>query len=63
MLLKMRQEAACCEDVVFMPALTPLEAVVLPAQERAAYGVLHMVRHAYDAGISFGPQRAKIWVR
>ena len=63
MRLKMRQEATCRGDVVFMPALTPLEAAVLPAQERAAYGVLRMVRRAYDAGIACGSQRAKIWVR
>ncbi len=45
--------------VAFMPALTPMEAAVLPArQARRPYGALAMVPRACDA-----PYRAKIWVR
>ena len=55
----------CCADIVFMPALTPLEAAVLPAQEREIYGTLGMVRYACEAeeGQQRRDQRAKIWVR
>lgn len=50
--------------VVFLPALTPLEACVLPARERRRpYGVLRMVPGAWEAGERKTPQRAKIWVR
>jgi len=62
---KMRKTAVRCSDVVFMPALMPLEAAVLPAQERKTYGVLDMIPCAYEAGDAerCGDQRAKIWVR
>ena len=62
---KMRHPAICCTNVVFMPALTPFEASVLPAKERETYGVLGIIPHAYEAGrpVCGGSQRAKIWVR
>lgn len=53
-------------DMVFLAALTPMEAAVLPAQERTpkrTYGVLRMVPRAWEAGSRTAPQRAKIWVR
>ena len=53
-------------SVIFLPALTPMEASVLPAQERPerkTYGVLRMVPTAWEAGARRTPQRAKIWVR
>ena len=63
MLRKMRRTTERRADVVFMPALTPLEASVLPAQERKTYGVLRTIRRACDAGKDDLPQRTKIWVR
>jgi len=60
---KMRREAACSADVVFMPALTPFEAAVIPAWEKETYGVLRMIRYACEADAPDSPQRAKIWVR
>jgi len=62
MIKKMRQLPSCRAAVVFMPALTPMEAAVLPAQERKTYGTLGMIRYAYEAAgaESCRPQRAKI---
>ncbi|MGN0775182.1 MAG: hypothetical protein ACI4MM_00750 [Candidatus Ventricola sp.] len=54
------------DGVIFLPALTPMEASVLPAQERPerrTYGVLRMVPTAWEAGMCRTPQRTKIWVR
>ena len=52
-------------EVIFVPALTPLEAAVLPAREKETYGTLSMVRRAYEAGDAACrcSQRAKICVR
>lgn len=54
------------DGVIFLPALTAMEAAVLPAQERperSAYGVLRMVPTAWEAGTRTSNQRTKIWVR
>ena len=54
------------DGVIFLPALMPMEAAVLPAQERPerrAYGVLRMVPGAWEAGERRNSQRTKIWVR
>jgi len=51
------------DDVVFRPAVTPLEAAVLPAMERKSRAALCMIRRACDAGACTPAQRAKIWVR
>lgn len=57
------------DDIVFLPALTPLEAAMLPARERPITGAL---RHAMrETERRFFPeeeetpraQRTKIWVR
>ena len=56
---KMDQRSSCRCGVVFCPALTPLEAAVLPAQEGARIGALSLVRTAWEAGC----QRTKICVR
>lgn len=62
--MKKRMPHMPADQVVFLPALTPLEAAVLPARERPrAYGVLRMVRSAWEAGERPRPQRTKIWVR
>lgn len=59
-------------DIVFLPALTPMEAAVLPARERtiARRGALRLAREAFDwdsaprGGCACGrSQRQKIWVR
>ncbi|MBR5560579.1 MAG: hypothetical protein IKU73_04120 [Clostridia bacterium] len=57
-------------DVVFLPALTPMEAAVLPAQERAPVrrGALHLAKDAKNWSRVLGcggrdDQRQKIWVR
>ena len=66
MMMKHRKRQADCHaDVVFLPALMPLEAAVLPAQERKTYGMLNMIRYACEAGKEEyrRPQRTKIWVR
>lgn len=63
---KLRSRRMPTDAVVFMPAITPLEASVLPAVERKdgkAYGTLSMIRCAHDAGNCARAQRAKIWVR
>lgn len=54
------------DGVIFLPALTPMEAAVLPARERPErkpYGVLRMVPGAWEAGERQARQRTKIWVR
>ncbi|MCI6268607.1 MAG: hypothetical protein SPD88_02350 [Candidatus Ventricola sp.] len=51
------------DGVIFLPALMPMEAAVLPAQERPerrAYGVLRMVPGAWEAGERRNSQRTKI---
>ena len=62
--------AGCGADVVFQPALMPMEAAVLPAQERvpARRGALQMARNAEIWSRVLGcegqrDQRQKIWVR
>jgi len=60
---KLRGRQAAYDAIVFLPAITPLEAAVLPAMERAPYGTLRMIRRACDAGMPQPAQRAKIWVR
>lgn len=62
--------AAYRAEVVFQPALTPMEAAVLPARERAPArrGALRLAREGYDWDrILYGEcaqdQRQKIWVR
>ena len=65
MMKTMRNREVYPANVVFMPALTPLEAAVIPAREKESYGTLGMIRHAYEAGdaVCRGVQRAKICVR
>ena len=65
LMVKQTRRKAGCADIVFMPALTPLEAAVLPARERETYGTLGMIRYACEAGEirQSCAQRAKIWVR
>ena len=61
--MKKRMPASCCtdaRDMVFMQALLPMEAAILPARERMRYGTLNMVPRAYDAGRRQGLQHAKI---
>ena len=50
-------------EVVFRPAVEPLEAAMIPAKEHWRFGVLAMVPRAYDAQQRKENQRAKIWVR
>ena len=51
-------------DVVFRPALTPLEAAMIPAQERKhAYGALALARRPFAFEAETACQRQKIWVR
>ena len=57
-------------DIVFLPALMPMEAAVLPAQERAPArrGALHLAQDAKSWSRVLGcggrdDQRQKIWVR
>lgn len=44
---KADRSAAYRADIVFRPALMPLEAAMLPAKDTKAYGTLRMVRRAY----------------
>ncbi len=61
---KLRSGQTAYDAVVFLPAITPLEAAVLPAMERSSYyGTLRMIRRACGAGEPQPAQRAKIWVR
>ena len=55
-------------DVIFRPALTPLEAAMLPARETRGYGALRLARQAFDCCEPLClacrcAQRQKIWVR
>lgn len=56
-------------DVIFRPALTPLEAAMIPAEEKPRGGALRHVmreterRFALEGGETQAGQRAKIWVR
>lgn len=66
--MKRRNErlSAYREDVVFQPALMPMEAAMLPARERPqSRGALHMARRAFEWDQPPCPcaQRQKIWVR
>ena len=62
---KQRSMPASVGRTAFLPAITPLEAAVLPAAEKRAYGTLSMIPCAYDAGNGniLRNQRTKIWVR
>ena len=53
----------CTRDIIFEKALLPMEAAVLPAEEKKRYGVLAMVPRAWEAAENEKGQRAKIWVR
>ena len=57
----MRKESM--REVIFRPAVTPLEAAVIPAGEKQRYGALSMVPRACEAPFWRENQRAKIWVR
>ena len=50
-------------EVIFYPAVTPMEAAVIPAREKMRYGALRMAPHAWEALEKRENQRAKIWVR
>lgn len=58
-------------DIVFQPALTPLEAAMLPARETRGYGALRLARRAFELWPEpcgcrqphTRDQRQKIWVR
>ena len=50
-------------QIAFLPAITPMEAAVLPAELPARYGVLGMIPRAAEAFAGGENQRAKIWVR
>ena len=65
MMKTIRNRAVYPANVAFMPALTPLEAAVIPARIKESYGTLSMIRHAYEAGDAAArwSQRAKICVR
>lgn len=71
--MKRRKEWEDNREVVFTPALTPMEAAVLPAREPRPLGALHHAKAAFDldarerrAGIprlrlrGWGPHRQKI---
>ena len=54
-------------EIVFLPALAPLEASVIPAREKSRYGALRHAREAFRLDAKpqapIARQRAKIWVR
>ncbi len=71
--MKRRKEWMNDEDIVFTPALSPIEAAVLPARQERSLGALHHAKAAFDldarekrAGIpglrlrGWGPHRQKI---
>lgn len=61
---RMQRAAAQHTDIVFQPALMPLEAAMLPAKDTRPYGTLRMAmsRYAWDER-GREDQRQKIWVR
>lgn len=68
-MLKRKHAYAAPGDVVFRPALTPLEAAVLPARQRRGRAALHLLSSVQTerfAAVCRGgvrDQRQKIWVR
>ena len=65
--MKKKKQTLGAREIVFLPALAPLEASVIPAAEKRGYGALRYAREAFclDARAQAGNarQRAKIWVR
>ena len=64
----MKRKHAADMQIVFQPALTPLEAAMLPARETRGYGALALAKRAFDCCGTLCPacrraQRQKIWVR
>ena len=51
------------DAIIFRPIERPLEAPVVPAEEKRRCGVLSMAPHAWEAICRWENQRAKIWVR
>lgn len=65
--MKKRKRIVDDREVVFLPALAPLEASVIPAAEKRRTGALRHARESFrlDGQTQAGDrrQRAKIWVR
>ena len=65
--MKKRKQMPQTREIVFLPALAPLEASVIPAAEKRRYGALRHAREAFrldgQTQASDARQRAKIWVR
>ncbi len=63
----MKKKQVSSSQVVFQPALTPLEAAMLPARDRSSRGALHQAQRAFDPWAQTRrdgrAQRQKIWVR
>ncbi|MDO5299204.1 MAG: hypothetical protein Q4F18_07220 [Clostridia bacterium] len=49
---KLERQNTSPEDVVFLPAITPIEAAVIPARDVRGYGALHHARAAWRPGES-----------
>ena len=65
--MKKRKQTVRDQEIVFLPALAPLEASVIPAAEKRRYGTLRHAREAFrldgETQANIARQRAKIWVR
>ncbi|MGN0996758.1 MAG: hypothetical protein ACI4PG_07595 [Candidatus Ventricola sp.] len=64
----MKRTYSADAEIVFQPALTPLEAAMLPVRETRGYGALALAKRAFDCCDTLCPacrlaQRQKIWVR
>lgn len=72
---KMDRPKTYGQDVVFLPAVTPIEASVIPAKDARGYGALHHAKASFRPGSmeknggfavrmpklsAWGPQRTKI---
>ena len=65
--MKKRKQMPQTREIVFLPALAPLEASVIPAAEKRRYGALRHAKEAFrfedERRAQATRQRAKIWVR
>ena len=65
--MKKKKQTPGAREIVFLPALAPLEASVIPAAEKRRTGALRHAREAFrldkETQADSARQRAKIWVR
>ena len=58
--MKKREKFRTDRDIVFMPALAPLEASVIPAKERRSVGALRHARASFRLPGEPEPQKPRV---